>query len=1669
MPVPAGTPRAQEAGKEGADAGKDRHPHQEGPLVVQASLPAPASGESQQQQQLQDNSDTYSDIWPEENLGSTVGESPLVGAVGPGTVGTDQRDDLTQAAKSLEAANSTRAVCMANFKRARSQQRPTRVTFSEEATPRRSRSVDSVVQRPVSNTSSDLCQLSSPPSLPGSVRCGPTAIASPMQERSVASSLEEMPARGRQPSAPARSLTPVAEPDHYIVRGGARIAVYAEEPARAPTVGFADTGPSTGASGSSGAAPAGLPTSSAQERGVPRLSAAYPPDYHPDAESLPKRFAYPPPFEVPAEGRAVMDDPRYPGRDGLEAQCVYCSDPVRLTPGFFLCFGFEQDGVRRCLNTLCEDCRDGCSEWVCTGDHYGRGGVIFVEPTTLTAYERGGVLPAGSASTASAHPGVAAPTVPPTTEQILTQAFTGLTTALESLAAKGEQQPRSLMKTSTTTSYPMGTTEGLMDLDAWLEEWDRVDKHITGGRGSIPEDKIHHLLCSWPATTDVGENMRLDQRDRSYVQLERDGNHEECWKRLLKRLNNYRVKPVLNRRMAEAAWKELAWPGDLDSFHTMLRRAMTGMRRVNQPISDYDAVLRYMDLIPSDKAEELDHPLMRPANGWPLEDLMDACKEIFDRKDAYRKNTGDGGMPRNRASAWQNDNRMASTPFGVKAVPKRGAIGDRGGQSGDCKACGGQNHKPNECPNNVAKKDPSWTRKYGPGKQDPGSTKCNRCGGSGHWAHHHDKKVEQRQQREQSQPPEEQGESQQRSTSQSRDKDKPKGKSKGKSGGKGKDAAQLDGPCKGWVEFGFCRWYKGQQDCKFQHPPDKKGPKPENKDYMAKCKQEDCKEWLKGTCKRTQCLFKHDPKKKVSAPAQRSSAVDDAPAGAVEQRRFAIEDSPAGSPNPFVMLRPTACTTRRAVPDDEIYDFNAFKGDLPTCSPPGRGYCWASLLAPLNLLAVVVRMIWDGGAEGSSISARALSRVIRAQRAASLTEDECPVKNFKRMDPPQTFLSYTQGRDKAEGQSVDIIVDLVVTNEDGEPFPPVALRMVPDQIDDVLISAVDLDKLGFDAQTDPTHFIFHNIGLATERETPAPAEVAQRASTNHPLENDSVQIPAETLQVVCMRNVALRPHETRVVEVLCPSIPGNGGVGPGPVVTCAEGWRPTPCDGCVGPGTGVTNYSAGDLWFEPAYNKNAQTDGTLCFKLPSGPIDLTDGTASILVHNPSDDELEINASTVLGQAGPPSEEEAVLAEALDYLDAEDFGAKEDPGNETAAPSRSQRTDKFERKLRRAAGQAVELKPEPPPPAARGISPIIMWGKFMLMLVGLMAFGFNHATDFFPPVSLVLEQTIRNVSADVPAPADAWSDLASTAYKEALTNKLDEHRQNRYGHLSEARFAKLRETVSKWSEVLVIDGCVSTTVDDFQFDVQLQPGAQPVRHQLPKRSPQEAARETYHVRKAESAGHLRVPTDAEKSEWATRTHVVSKKDDPNGRWICDFRPLNRSTVKRMTALGDVFSKTRCLASKRWKSGLDAVSGFNQMKNSERACKFCQIITSLGLRQWTVMPFGVTNGPSYFQEMMLHLYGGDVFPGSNRQPLPSLMGEAMTELDASLEIWIDDLQLGTGDVNDTAARTHDDVDLNDGADGFDQHLKALVRILERAAVVGLCFKLDKCFSRSRVAKL
>ena len=101
--------------------------------------------------------------------------------------------------------------------------------------------------------------------------------------------------------------------------------------------------------------------------------------------------------------------------------------------------------------------------------------------------------------------------------------MTRVVDTLERLAMNQEsrgEQSRTTFKTTQLLDFPKGSVDALENLDMWLDELNRVVNHVSGGRGLVPQDKITHMLAAWPMETDVGENLRMDQRTLEYKEKE---------------------------------------------------------------------------------------------------------------------------------------------------------------------------------------------------------------------------------------------------------------------------------------------------------------------------------------------------------------------------------------------------------------------------------------------------------------------------------------------------------------------------------------------------------------------------------------------------------------------------------------------------------------------------------------------------------------------------------------------------------------------------------------------------------------------------------------------------------------------------------------------------------------------------------------------------------------------------------------------------------------------------------------------------------------------------------------------------------------------------------------------------------------------------------------------
>ena len=137
--------------------------------------------------------------------------------------------------------------------------------------------------------------------------------------------------------------------------------------------------------------------------------------------------------------------------------------------------------------------------------------------------------------------------------------------------------------------------------------------------------------------------------------------------------------------------------------------------------------------------------------------------------------------------------------------------------------------------------------------------------------------------------------------------------------------------------------------------------------------------------------------------------------------------------------------------DVALVDFD--KLDIPKGDQPSKGYHFFSDLSPVRLPALKLRVVWDGGAEGTTISQRAASRILRAQ--GQLQPDEkVALVNPKRFKA-QHFFGFADSGEDQKGVKVDVQLTLRMMAPCGSALPALEVRVVPGQLDDLLISAPD--------------------------------------------------------------------------------------------------------------------------------------------------------------------------------------------------------------------------------------------------------------------------------------------------------------------------------------------------------------------------------------------------------------------------------------------------------------------------------------------------------------------------------------------------------------------------------------------------------------------------------------
>ena len=144
-----------------------------------------------------------------------------------------------------------------------------------------------------------------------------------------------------------------------------------------------------------------------------------------------------------------------------------------------------------------------------------------------------------------------------------------------------------------------------------------------------------------------------------------------------------------------------------------------------------------------------------------------------------------------------------------------------------------------------------------------------------------------------------------------------------------------------------------------------------------------------------------------------------------------------------------------------------------------------------------------------------------------------------------------------------------------------------------------------------------------------------------------------------------------------------------------------------------------------------------------------------------------------------------------------------------------------------------------------------------------------------------------------------------------------------------------------------------------------------------------------------------------------------------KWIklcVDFRKLNAITKKDTFPLPDISTLSESFSSAKMFSTLDLLKAFNQVKMDNSSQEKVTLICSFGTYSYTVMPFGITNGPATFSRAVFFAYNQLI-------------------CNDFLRVYIDDMTCYTKD--------------------FESHLQCLKKIFEKTRIeVGFRLNPEKC---------
>ena len=155
--------------------------------------------------------------------------------------------------------------------------------------------------------------------------------------------------------------------------------------------------------------------------------------------------------------------------------------------------------------------------------------------------------------------------------------------------------------------------------------------------------------------------------------------------------------------------------------------------------------------------------------------------------------------------------------------------------------------------------------------------------------------------------------------------------------------------------------------------------------------------------------------------------------------------------------------------------------------------------------------------------------------------------------------------------------------------------------------------------------------------------------------------------------------------------------------------------------------------------------------------------------------------------------------------------------------------------------------------------------------------------------------------------------------------------------------------------------------DVDFRIELHPGTSPISMTSHRMVPVELQELKVQIQELLGKGFIRPST----SPWSALVLFVKKKDKTL-RLCINYKQLNRVTIKNrypLLRIDDLFDHLR---GARVYSKIDLRTGYHQLKVREADIPKTAFRTRYGHFEFTMMPFGMTNAPTTFMDLMNRVF-------------------------------------------------------------------------------------------------